>query len=264
VLVAVPEPPAPVPTAPSNGGHAHSVQRIIGRASRDATGAGVVGSAPDPVNGRPPVAAVARRALLYDVTAAFIGLALLALLQNVDVLILGRQAGNSNTIGSYAAISVASKALVFGALALGSYLLPEATIRWNEGGHALRQLGVTLLFLAVPAVLLLGVSIIIPKQFITFFFSAKLATAASAFAPLVGAMIFLAISVLLTNYLFGAGRRWIVLVLAVGAAVAVVLVAGAHGNPEHTAKADLIVQAALAAGIGCFFIAIHRRVRRSR
>ena len=210
------------------------------------------------------VAAVARRALLYDVTAAFVGLALLALLQNVDVLILGRQAGNSNIIGSYAAISVASKALVFGALALGSYLLPEATIRWNEGGHALRQLGVTLLFLAVPAALLLGISIFVPKQFITLFFSAKLSTAASAFAPLVGAMIFLAISVLLTNYLFGCGRRWVVLVLAAGAALSVVLVAGAHGNPLHTAKADLIVQAALACSIGCLFIAIHRRVHRSR
>ena len=67
----------------------------------------------------------------------------------------------------------------------------------------------------------LGISIFIPKQFITLFFSAKLATAASAFAPLVVAMIFLAISVLLTNYLFGAGRRWIVIVLAVGAALSV-------------------------------------------
>lgn len=228
------------------------------------SGEGLIRSDLDPVDGRPAVAAVARRALLYDVTAAFIGLALLALLQNVDILILGRQAGNSNTIGSYAAISVASKALVFGALALGSYLLPEATIRWNEGGHALRQLGVTLLFLAVPAAVLLGVSIFIPKQFITLFFSAKLSHAASAFAPLVGAMIFLAISVLLTNYLFGAGRRWIVLVLAAGAALSVVLVAGAHGNPVHTAKADLIAQAALAAGIGCFFIAVHHRVHRSR
>ena len=125
-------------------------------------------------------------------------------------------------------------------------------------------MGVTLLFLAVPAVLLLGVSIVIPKQFITLFFSAKLASAASAFAPLVAAMIFLAVSVLLTNYLFGAGRRWIVIVLGVGAALSVVLVAGAHGNPEHTAKADLIVQAALALAIGCFFIAIHRRDHRFR
>ncbi len=261
------------PTAPARGtpgGPARVVSGGMGQGpdtdegARDPTRVGLIDPGPGSRHHRPPVAAVARRALLYDVLAAFIGLALLALLQNVDVLILGRQAGNSNTIGSYAAISVASKALVFGALALGSYLLPEATIRWNEGGHALRQLGVTLLFLAVPAFLLLGVSIVIPKQFITLFFSAKLATAASAFAPLVAAMIFLAVSVLLINYLFGAGRRWIVIVLAVGAALAVVLVAGANGNPEHTAKADLIVQAALALAIGCFFIAIHRRDRRFR
>ena len=112
--------------------------------------------------------------------------------------------------------------------------------------------------------MLLGISIFIPKQFITLFFSAKLASASAAFAPLVGAMILLAISVLLTNYLFGAGRRWIVLVLAAGAALSVVLVAGAHGNPVHTAKADLIVQAALALAISGFFIAIHRRLHRSR
>lgn len=246
----------------ARGGRPAGITTPVNGAS--GSGRGLIHPGPGPVDGRPAVAAVARRALLYDVSAAFIGLALLALLQNVDVLILGRQAGNSNVIGSYAAISVASKALVFGALALGSYLLPEATIRWNEGGHALRQLGVTLLFLAVPAAVLLGVSIFIPKQFITLFFSAKLSHAASAFAPLVGAMIFLAISVLLTNYLFGAGRRWIVLVLAAGAALSVVLVAGAHGNPVHTAKADLIAQAALACGIGCFFIAIHHRVHRSR
>ncbi|MGA7420262.1 MAG: hypothetical protein WBW80_19875 [Acidimicrobiales bacterium] len=272
--VAMPEPSDSAPMAPAAPtasaigkpkAGAPVVRRGTGESTGgDTTGVSLINSGPDSLNGRPPLASVARRALLYDVLAAFIGLALLALLQNVDVLILGRQAGNSNTIGSYAAISVASKALVFGALALGSYLLPEATIRWNEGGHAIRQLGVTLLFLAVPAVLLLGVSIVIPKQFITLFFSAKLASAASAFAPLVAAMIFLAVSVLLTNYLFGAGRRWIVIVLAVGAALSVVLVAGAHGNPEHTAKADLIVQAALALAIGCFFIAIHRRDHRFR
>ncbi len=81
-------------------------------------------------------------------SAAFVGLALLGVLQNVDVILLGRL--DPHNVGPYAAISVASKALVFGALALGAYLLPEATIRWNEGGHAVRQLGVTLIFLAVP------------------------------------------------------------------------------------------------------------------
>ena len=72
---------------------------------------------------------------------AFGCLAFLALLQNLDVILLGREAPKHS--GEYAAISVAAKALVFGAIALGGYLLPEATIRWHRGEHALRQLATT-------------------------------------------------------------------------------------------------------------------------
>jgi O-antigen/teichoic acid export membrane protein len=200
---------------------------------------------------------VVRRALIADVSAAFIGLALLGLLQNVDVILLGRL--NHADAGAYAAISVASKALVFGALALGAYLLPEATIRWNEGGHAVRQLVVTLVFLAVPAVVLLGIALVIPTRFLSLVFTPKLATAAPAFASLVGAMIFLCITVLLTNYLFGAGRRWIVLLLAGGGVLAVGLVSAAHGQPVATARADLAVQALLAAAMGTAFVVVHYR-----
>jgi O-antigen/teichoic acid export membrane protein len=212
-------------------------------------------TAPD----RPPEELLARRKLLADVSAAFVGLALLGLLQNIDVILLGRL--NHAHVGPYAAISVASKGLVFGALALGAYLLPEATIRWNEGGHAIRQLGVTLLFLAVPAVALLGIAVFVPRQFLTLIFSARLATAASAFAPLVLAMMCLSFTVLVTNYLFGTGSRWIVLLLAAGSGLAVVLVTMADGRPGATAWADLIVQGLLAFGMGVAFLAIHLRHR---
>ena len=80
-----------------------------------------------PRSRRRPDSALVRRKLMADVSAAFVGLALLGLLQNVDVILLGRL--EHANVGPYAAISVASKALVFGALALGAYLLPEATIR---------------------------------------------------------------------------------------------------------------------------------------
>jgi O-antigen/teichoic acid export membrane protein len=209
--------------------------------------------------GRTPDMVLARRKLLADVSAAFVGLALLGLLQNVDVILLGRL--DHAQVGPYAAISVASKALVFGALALGAYLLPEATIRWNEGGHAIRQFGVTLLFLAVPAALLLAIAVFVPTQFLTLVFSARLSTAAAAFAPLVLAMMCLSFSVLVTNYLFGTGSRWIVLLLAAGSGLAVVLVTAAHGNPESTAWADLVVQAVLALAMALAFVAIHRRHR---
>ena len=206
-----------------------------------------------------PEEILARRKLLADVSAAFVGLALLGLLQNIDVILLGHL--DHANVGPYAAISVASKALVFGALALGAYLLPEATIRWNEGGHAIRQLGVTLLFLAVPAVLLLGIAVVVPKQFLTLVFSARLSTAYTAFAPLVLAMVCLSFTVLVTNYLFGTGSRWIVLLLAAGSGLAAILVTRADGHPVPTAWADLIVQSLLALAMGIAFVGIHVRHR---
>jgi len=208
---------------------------------------------------RLPEEILARRKLIADVSAAFVGLALLGLLQNIDVILLGRL--NHSHVGPYAAISVASKGLVFGALALGAYLLPEATIRWNEGGHAIRQLSVTLLFLSVPSAALLAIAVFVPRQFLTLVFSARLATAAAAFAPLVLAMMCLSFTVLTTNYLFGTGSRWIVLLLGGGSGLAVVLVTLADGRPGATAWADLIVQALLAFGIGLAFVAIHLRHR---
>jgi O-antigen/teichoic acid export membrane protein len=201
--------------------------------------------------------ALVRRKLMADVSAAFVGLALLGLLQNVDVIVLGRL--DHHNVGPYAAISVASKALVFGALALGAYLLPEATIRWNEGGHAVRQLGVTLIFLAVPAALLLFIAVFVPRQFLTLVFSAKLSAGAPAFASLVGAMIFLSLSVLITNYLFGTGSRWIVFLLAGGSLLALGLIWHANGQIVATARADLVAQGALAIGMLIAFLAIHHR-----
>lgn len=237
--------------------HAHWIAR---RVWSDAKTAPVVedGLADAPGDVSPEIV-LARRKLLADVSAAFVGLALLGLLQNVDVILLGRL--DHSQVGPYAAISVASKALVFGALALGAYLLPEATIRWNEGGHAIRQLGVTLLFLAVPSVALLGIAVLVPKQFLTLVFSARLSTASPAFAPLVLAMMCLSFTVLVTNYLFGTGSRWIVLLLAGGSGLAIVLVTAAEGQPKATAWANLIVQGVLALGMAVAFYAIHRRHR---
>jgi O-antigen/teichoic acid export membrane protein len=238
--------------------HAHWLAR---RAWADPTTAPVVRDVggDQPLTDQPPEELLARRKLMADVSAAFVGLALLGLLQNIDVILLGRL--DHANVGPYAAISVASKGLVFGALALGAYLLPEATIRWNEGGHAIRQLGVTLLFLAVPAAVLLGIAVFVPRQFLTLVFSARLATAASAFAPLVLAMMCLSFTVLVTNYLFGTGSRWIVLLLAAGSGLASVLITVADGRPRATAWADLVVQALLALGMGLAFLGIHIRHR---
>ena len=195
------------------------------------------------------------RTLSIDLGAALVGFILLGLLQNTDIILVGRLDPSSS--GPYAAISVASKSLVFGAILLGSYVLPEAAIRWHQGQHALRQLAVTLVFLLVPAAVLLVVALVAPEWFLTTFFGAKLNGAAPAFATLVAAMACLGLVVILTNYLFGAARRWVVGLLAVGVAVLIVLIHRAHGAIVATARAELAVQGGLALAVLVAFTVVH-------
>lgn len=198
-----------------------------------------------------------RRVLVADLVAALVALAMIALLQNVDVLEVGR--ADPALSGSYAAVSVASKALVFGALVLAGYLLPEAAIRWRQGGHALRQLAVTLLLLAVPATALLVVAIGAPHLLLSVVFSARYLGAEAAFLPLVLAMVCLSTTVVLTMYLLAVGRRWVTGLLVLGAVAITVAVVHAHGVPRATARADLVVQAALAVATLAGFVKVHHR-----
>jgi O-antigen/teichoic acid export membrane protein len=202
------------------------------------------------------------RTLSTDLTAALLGFAFLGVLQNADIILVGRL--HHSHAGSYAAISVASKALVFGAILLGSYILPEASIRWHQGGHALRQLGVTLVFFLVPTAALLLVALAVPKQFLTVFFGARLAGGAPAFATLVGAMACLGASVVLTNYLLGAARRWIVAFLGLGMVGLLVLIHAAHGGIMGTARAELAVQGGMAFIVVIAFLIVHLRAHQVR
>lgn len=181
-----------------------------------------------------------RRSLATDVGTALAALALLALLQNLDVVVLGREEpGNA---GAYAAISVACKALVLAAFVLAGFLLPEAAARRHLGQHALHQLGVTLSILAVPAVVLLALSFAVPKTVLTIAFGERLTAAAPAFGLLAAAMTCLAATVLLSHYLLAVGRTVIVPLLALGALGTGILLVRAGGDPQATARADLLGQ----------------------
>jgi O-antigen/teichoic acid export membrane protein len=203
-----------------------------------------------------------RRELVIDLGTALVALAMIALLQNIDVIVVGREAPGVS--GSYAAVSVTCKALVFGAIVLGGYLLPEAAIRWRQGGHALRQLAVTLLLLAVPAGTLLVLALGAPHLLLSLVFSARYLGAEAAFLPLVLAMVCLSTTVVLTMYLLAVGRRWITVLLIVGAVAATLGVVHARGVPQATARADLLVQAVLALVTVVGFIGVHHRRARSR
>jgi O-antigen/teichoic acid export membrane protein len=207
---------------------------------------------PDPILSGSPTA---RHRVVLDLVIASVSLSMVAVLQNLDVLIVGRD--DPSHSGAYAAVSVTSKAIVFGAVVLGGYLLPEAAIRWRQGGHALRQLGVVLVLLSLPAALLLVVALGAPHLLLQVVFHHAYTKTASALAPLVGAMILLSISVILTMYLLAIGRRWVAGVLAAGGLALGLAAVAVHGRPHATAVADLGVQAAVLAVILVGFTAVH-------
>ncbi len=208
---------------------------------------------PDPVLAG---GATERRTVALDLVVASVSLSMVAVLQNVDVLLVGRD--NPSHSGAYAAVSVTSKAIVFGAIVLGGYLLPEAAIRWRQGGHALRQLAVVLVLLAVPSVLLLGLALAAPKELLELLFHHEYTSAADALAPLVMAMILLSVSVVLTMYLLAIGRRWVAGALVAGAAALTAALVQVHGAPRATALVDLAVQAAVLLVIVIGFTLVHR------
>jgi O-antigen/teichoic acid export membrane protein len=224
-----------------------------GRGPRVRPASFVAATRPDPVLGG---RAAERRSVVVDLVVASVSLSMVAVLQNVDVLVVGRD--NPTQSGAYAAVSVTSKAIVFGAIVLGGYLLPEAAIRWRQGGHALRQLAVVLVLLGIPSVLLLGIALAAPETLLEVVFHHAYTSAADALAPLVLAMIMLSVSVVLTMYLLAVGRRWVAGILVGGAAALSVAVLAVHGSPRATALVDLGVQAAVLVVIVAGFAVVHR------
>ena len=212
----------------------------------------------------PVMPIVGRRQLAVDVVSALAALALLAVLQNLDAVIVGREVPGNR--GEYGAISVSCKALIFAALVLCGYLLPEAATRSYRGEHALRQLGVALGLIAIPATGLCLVALVAPETLLRLVFGPKLVGAADAFFTLAVGMTALAVAVLLTHYLLGFGRRRVVIVLAVTVVVNAVLLTAAHGDPVRTARADLACNLAVVVVAALMVWRTHRpapRLRRS-
>jgi O-antigen/teichoic acid export membrane protein len=233
-------------------GHARWAQlRFPGRAIADAVATGV-GAATAGVR-----AARAR----HDALIALAALGLLAVLQNVDVLVLGKRVPSSS--GSYGAVSVACKALVLVAFVLAGFLLPEAATRRAAGHHALSPLGVSLAFVAVPSAILVAAAVAAGHPLLSLAFGKRLAGASAAFAPLALAMTLLAASVMLTHYLLAAGSRPVIGVLLGAALLTTVVLAVAGSTPTRVAWADAATQGALTLALGCL-VAFHHRAARSR
>ncbi|MEA2280665.1 MAG: hypothetical protein QOK21_1272 [Solirubrobacteraceae bacterium] len=191
----------------------------------------------------------ALHALVGDAWPALLGLFLVAVLQNIDVILVKRQIGG-DAAGAYAAAAVAAKAVVWVAIGVGLHLLPEATRRSRAGLDPRPVLVRGLGLIAVVAVPMLAVYALIPSLVLRLAFGAETERAAHAL-PLLGlAMALLAAGYLGVQFMLALRRTSFLLALALAAAAEVVLLAAMGlGSLVDFAAVVLALQAVAAIAV---------------
>ena len=170
-------------------------------------------------------AATRLRDLVAGAWPAVIGLFLVAVLQNVDVILVKRTIGG-DAAGAYAAAAVAAKAVVWVAIGVGLYLLPEATRKARAGEDPrpvlLRALGVV----AVVAVPMLVVYAVAPSLVLRLAFGEETVQASGALLVLGFAMTLLAAGYLCVQYMLALREMRFLIALGVAAAAEIAVLSG--------------------------------------
>ena len=170
-------------------------------------------------------AAARLRGLLAGAWPAVIGLFLVAVLQNVDVILVKRTIGG-DAAGAYAAAAVAAKAVVWVAIGVGLYLLPEATRKARAGEDPRPVLMRALAVVACVAVPMLVVYAVAPGFVLRVAFGEETVLASGALLMLGLAMTLLAAGYLCVQYMLALREVRFLIALGVAAAAEIVLLAG--------------------------------------
>jgi O-antigen/teichoic acid export membrane protein len=165
---------------------------------------------------RPSAAGGGLGTLARASAAAAAALTLLAALQNLDVIVANHQL-DDDAAGSWAAASLVAKSIVWVAVGLGLYLLPESARRAARGPEARRLLARVLGLVAavgLPALVLYAVA---GGPLLRLVFGDEFDGAAGALAWLGVAMTLLAVTYLLVQHLLALGQSAFIALLAVAA-----------------------------------------------
>jgi O-antigen/teichoic acid export membrane protein len=185
------------------------------------------------------------RALLAGARAPVIALTLLLAMQELHVIIIKHEA-SGDAAGSYAVAAVAAKAIIWIAVGLGMYLVPEAARRATRGQDARSVLSRTLALLAAVGIPMVLVYAVAGRLLLDTVFGEDLTLASDALPFLGMAMVFLAGSYLAVQYLLALGHTRFILMLAVALAVEVGAVVAIGADLTAVALALLAVQAVCA------------------
>ena len=181
------------------------------------------------------------RDLLAGAWVPVIGLTLLLALQEVHIIIVKHEA-SADAAGSYAVVAVAAKAIIWIAVGLGMYLLPEAARRGKTGIDARPILLRTVALIGAAAVPMVLIYTFAGKALLAAVFGDDLTQASDALPWLGLAMTLLACAYLSVQYLLAMGRASFIWVLAVCLILETVLLILIGANLAAVALALFAVQ----------------------
>jgi glycosyltransferase involved in cell wall biosynthesis/O-antigen/teichoic acid export membrane protein len=203
------------------------------------------------------------RYLLGRTWVPVVAFALIAALQNIDIVYV-KHVASADAAGSYAAASVAAKAVIWVAIGLGLYLLPEAVRRTQVGEDARPVLFRTLALIAIVALPMVAVYAVAGEQVLRAAFGEDLTDAAGAL-PLLGlAMSLLAWAYLSVQYLLALGRVNFVFLLALAPPVELALLAAVGAELTEVAFVLAGLQLLLAPSVYCLVLRSAARARSFR
>ena len=181
------------------------------------------------------------RAVARDAAIPIAVLTVVAALQNVDV-IMAKHVLSDSVAGVYAATTVAAKAVVWIAVGLGFWVLPEATRRAATGADPRAVLARGLGVIGAIAACALIVFATVPALLLRTAFGAEYETGESVLLALGAAYALLAAAYISVQFLLGLRHRWFAAALGVVALIEPILLASAD-DLESFASAVLLVQA---------------------
>jgi len=185
------------------------------------------------------------RDLLAGAWVPVLALTLLFALQEVHVIVVKHEV-DGDTAGAYAVAAVAAKAIVWVAVGLGMYLLPE-TARRSRGGEDPRPILLgTLGLIAAAAVPMVAIYAAAGEPLLGAVFGDDLTEASGALPWLGLAMALLACVYLSVQYLLAMGHRRFVAVLGAAAAAEVLVLLAVGADLTAIAVALFAIQLACA------------------
>ncbi len=196
--------------------------------------------------------------LVAGAWAPVLALTLLAVLQNIDVIIVKHRVGGDGA-GAYAAAAVAAKVVIWVGIGLADYLGPEAARRAQAGRHPRAVLGRALAIIALIAVPMLLVYAAVPGLVLKLAFDVDYTGADSALVVLGAAMTLLAVASLAVQYMLAIEQYSFMWLLAVVAAVEPLLLSNAGTSLPGIAAVVLALQCIAASGMLALSLRAPRR-----